>query len=348
MIKNNEKIEVTATISTKDRYHDTLPLTIASINNQTYKPKKLLLFDDGEQKDLRQDLLYQNIFANLDANKIEWEVIFGERKGQVANHQKAIELSETNWIWRIDDDEIAEPNVLETLVSNIDDNVGAIGGLVLDPKEAVCNLPADINHNKIEEVITAPNIQWFKHNGVKEVDHLYSSFLFRKKAAKHGYCTELSPIGHHEESLFSFEMKRNGWRILVDPSVITWHYRFPKGGIRSYKDENYWKHDEEVFKRKMEIWRKNLDKEKIITLDSGLGDHIAFAMVLPEILKKYPDLTLAVCYPDVFEKFDIELISIQDAKLICNNIEKDNVYKWMWDNNWKKSLSDAYRGMFLK
>ena len=344
----NEKTQITATISTKDRYFDTLPLCIESIINQTHKPKKLIIFDDGEQKDLREEPLYQNIFEHLYRADIDWQFVFGDRIGQVANHQKAIELAETEWIWRIDDDEVAEPDVLEKLIKNIKDDVGAIGGLVLDPKGEIQNLPDNINHNKIEEVATAPNIQWFKHEGVKEVDHLYSSFLFRKKAAEHGYCTELSPVGHREESIFLYEMKRGGWSILVDPSAITWHYRSPKGGIRSYEDENCWKHDEEIFKQKMEIWGKNLDKEKIIVLDSGMGDHIAFSSILPELLEKYPNLYLAVCYPEVFKDFDVRLISIKEADMILGKeTEKQNIYQWMMEHNWDKHIIEAYREMHL-
>ena len=346
--KKEKEIEITATISTKDRYFDTLPLCIESVINQTYKPKKLIIFDDGKQKDLRKEPLYQNILKHLDQNGIGWQFVFGEKKGQVLNHQKAIELSETEWIWRIDDDEIAEPDVLEKLIKNIKDGVGAIGGLVLDPKEEIKNLPENISHNKIEEVTSAPNIQWYQHDGVKDVDHLYSSFIYRKEAATHGYCMELSPVGHREESIFTYEMKRGGWSILVDPNAVTWHYRSPQGGIRSYDDKKHWEHDEEIFRQKMEIWGKYLDKEKIIVLDSGMGDHIAFSNILPEILEKYPNAILSVCYPEVFSDFDVRLISIKEANMILGKkVEEQNIYQWMTNCNWDKHIIEAYREMYL-
>lgn len=348
----NKNIDVTVVISTKDRYFDTLPLCLSSIINQTLKPKKFILFDDGEQKDLREEHLYQNIFSHLDTNGIEWEVAFGSREGQVKNHQKSIEMAKTDWIWRIDDDEIAEPNVLEMLVSNISDSVGAVAGLVIDPKNVSFYSESKNLHNKIEDAIDSANVQWYKHKSMKiiNVEHLYSSFIFRKEAASHGYCLELSPVGHREETIFTYEMKRQGWDLLVDPRAITWHYRSSQGGIRSYDDSQLWEHDDEIFRHKLDIWNKNIDKKKLIILDSGLGDHTAFAMVLPEILKKYPNLILGVCYPEVFEKFDIELISISEAKLICNkeNDELNNVYQWMWNRKWNRNMVEAYREMFLK
>jgi glycosyltransferase involved in cell wall biosynthesis len=113
-----EKVEVTATISTKDRYFETLPLTIQSIINQERKPKKILIFDDShDRKDLREVPLYAQLFHRIDREHIQWEVIYGECKGQVLNHQKALEYCGTDWIWRIDDDEFAE-NIIEDTISH--------------------------------------------------------------------------------------------------------------------------------------------------------------------------------------------------------------------------------------
>ena len=88
-------------------------------------------------------------------------------------------------MWRLDDDNIPEHDVLEKLVSCIDDKAGAIAGCVLDPKQGIEDLPSGIPHNEIESISGAPNIQWMKWSGVKKVEHLYSSFIFRKKAQRH-------------------------------------------------------------------------------------------------------------------------------------------------------------------
>lgn len=342
-------ITVTATISTKDRYNTTLPLAINSIIHQNYKPDKLIIFDDGEQKDLREDSLYVNLLSHLQKSGIKWQIVFGEKKGQVYNHRKALQIAGTDWIWRMDDDEIAEHDVLEKLMKNIDDSVGAVGGLIIDPKNLEDRYQGPFPPNKIEDIFSSPNIQWFKSYEKEsfEVDHLYSSFLFRVKAASNGYCMNLSPVGHREETIFTHEIKRQGWKLLVDPKAITWHYRNPEGGIRSYQDESMWENDENIFKEKIKLWNVNLDKSKIIILDSGLGDHIAFAMVLPEILKKYKNITLAACYPDVFEDFHINIISIADSKKLVNDFESHSVYIWMYNNKWKKSLIEAYKEMYL-
>lgn len=245
-----QKNDVTATISTKDRYFTTLPSAILSIANQTRKPEKLWIFDDGEQVDLRQHSLYQNIFKHLDCQGITWNVIFGQKKGQAFNHQYALEHSETEFVWRLDDDNFAEPNVLEILLKHfVDEKVGAVGGLVLDPK-FVGSLPPGLGMNKIEDIFLNQNIQWYRFEGLKEVEHLYSTFVYRKNAAS-SYCLELSPVSHREESLFSYGLSQNGYKLLVNPKAITWHFREPTGGIRSYKNEEFWKHDDRIFKEKL-------------------------------------------------------------------------------------------------
>ncbi len=334
---------ITAYISTKDRYFTSLPLAIMSIAMQTHKPDKFVLYDDGEQKDLRGDNLYQNMFMILDDKKIKWEVIFGKRQGQVANHQHAVDNCTTEWLWRLDDDDYAEPTCLENLLHHAKNKVGAVGGLVIHPNYN-CDMPSYAS-NKIKDVFSYPTIQWYKHKGVSEVDHLYSTFIYRKEAAKHGYCRELSRVGHREETLFTYEMTRNGWKCLVEPKAITWHLRSKFGGIRN---DNYrlWEHDDEVFLNKLRSYNIEPKFVKLIVLDNGLGDHLAFKQILPEMKAKYKDLVLAVCFPEVFKDDGVELISISDAKS-RDNIDKYSIYKWAWDNNWKSSLVDAYRKLYL-
>jgi len=351
---NNKDIDITAEISTAGRYYSTLPMAIVSVANQTYKPKEILIYDDGEQKDLRQEPLYQYIFGLLQEKGIKWRVGFGARMGQVLNHQRALQEAETEWLWRLDDDNVAEPDVLEKLIRNITDKTGAVAGLVLHPNRPILELPKFWSINKIEDCQDPSmlNIQWFKQKGVKSVDHLYSTFIYRKEAAKHGYNMDLSPVGHREETLLTYEMKRNGWDLILDPEAVTWHFRLGTGGIRGkFHTKEAFDHDEQVFLSKLKEWGIKLKYNKLVVLDCGLGDHLVFSKIIPEIKKKYPNqkLIIACCFPEVFEDEDdnVILISIADAISHCGDISSFNIYKWMWDRNWKKSLEDAFRGLYL-
>jgi glycosyltransferase involved in cell wall biosynthesis len=342
---------ITATISTKNRYHTTLPLAISSIIHQTLPPTEFILFDDNDNPvDLRQDEVYQYLFALLDTKNIKWRVVFGKKEGQVKNHQLALELATGDLIWRLDDDNLPEPNVLETLVSNFDDTVGAVAGLVITPP---CTpLPPKLT-GKIEDIFSGDNIQWHTFQGKQEVDHLYSSFLFRKKAAIEagGYCMELSKVGHREESLISYEMKRKGWKLIVDPKAITWHLR-AKGGIRSETDVKLWEHDEAIFRRKMEEWKVKPVATNLIYLDNGLGDHCCLLNILPKIIEKHKDKkpVIACCYPEVFKDYDVQTISIADGKQIAAAlgipVDSFDVYKWCTDNNFSGHLIEAFAKIY--
>ena len=70
---------------------------------------------------------------------------------------------------------------------------------------------------------------------------------------------------------------------------------------------------------------------------------------MPEILEKYKNVVLAVCYEEVFEDFDVPLISIAEADARTpEKLENYSVYMWMINHNWKKSIVEAYREMYLR
>jgi len=353
----NQNNKITAYISTKGRYQSTLPLAMTAIANQSKPPEHFILFDDNNNpRDLRQDPLYRYIFGLFDKKNIDWKVIFGQKKGQVANHQMALETATTPWLFRMDDDCVPESNVLELLISSIKDDVGAIAGKVIDPSAPKSNLSLYVS-NDIEKIFfNSGNMQWFNFDGIKEVDHLYSSFLLRKDAALSagGYCKDLSLAGHREETILTYSIKRAGWKLIVDGDATTWHFRSPEGGIRSYGPHpEYWAHDEQIFLKKLNEWGINLFNPKFIVLDCGLGDSYMFLNILPEIKEKYKNkkIIIAACYPDVFSNEGIEIVSVEEGKSILanagKNINEYNVYHFCGKNKWQGHLIDAFRKLYL-
>src|ERR1035437_6706918 len=181
-----EKPTILAFVPTKDRY-DSLALTLQAIALQTLVPDKVVIFDDGEHRDIREDTIYKHIFTLFQLKGIQWEVLFGNKQGQHYGHQYA-NNTDFNYVWRIDDDEVPEPTVLTSLVAHMTSGVGAVAGAVVTPGQ---NQPGGTN--KMEDIFDTPNLQWAIGNQVKEVEHLYSSFLYRPGIAK--YNLELSQIG---------------------------------------------------------------------------------------------------------------------------------------------------------
>jgi len=342
--------EVTCVINTKDRYFSTLPLALTAICQQTLLPARLIIFDDGEHRDLRGDPLYSHIFGLLNHRLGgRWEVVFAARLGQVANHIKSLSMATTEWLWRIDDDNVPEPDVLEKLVRSIKPNVGAIGGLVINGN-GIQPLPATAS-NKIEDIYLGKNEQWYLHPAGQqpyEVDHLYSSFLYRRSIAE--YCEELSVVGHREETIMTYGLKRKGYVNIIDPSAITWHFCNSQGGLRAHDPRENFAHDERVFSRYMKDWGiGNPTEHSYVVLDNGLGDHYAFKYWLPAYFEKNQSKKhfFYVCFPEVFEGVpNITLGSIADAKNTLGNIDRYNIYMWMIDRRWTQGLCAAFNRLY--
>lgn len=334
---------VSAVVCTRNRTHTTLPMCLSAIVNQTYKPTEIIVYDDSPDKpDLRKIPHYSSLFAMINRKGIGWKVLFGTGEGQVLSHRRALTDAVGSFIWRVDDDDVPEPEVLGKLMSCMDDDVGAVGGLVLDPQYTTASTVAS---NNIEDIYLGLNRQWYSSTGsdIYPVDHLYSTFLFRKSAAKPEYYAELSRIGHREETIFTYSIKRDGWKVLINPAAVTWHLKQPLGGIRDGKAE-MWAQDEAVFSKKLAEWGVTAKRWKVIVLDNGLGDHYVFRKILPEIMARYPYLILGVCWTSLFDDVGLKLISIAEARNMTN---VDSVYKFMAERNWKGTLEDAYREMYL-
>lgn len=344
--------KVTATVSTKGRHYTTLPLVITSLCNQTLKPNKLIVYDDNDTfEDLRENEIYKNLLMLMNRAGINWEIKPGARKGQIHNHQQALQEVTSEWIWRLDDDNIMDPNTLQQLFdyASNDPHVGAVGPLILDPKNKI---NSSIASNKIQDIYRGLNIQWIdtEIQSYIEVDHLQgSTFLFRKEAAKHGYDLRLSRVGHREETIFTYEMRRAGWKLVVLTGIKTWHMRWGAGGIRSTNQVELFNHDENIFRDYMENkWKIKAAPIMPIPLDSGIGDHYAFRQALPEIKKKHKGkkLVIGACYPEVFEgEEDVEIISLAEVATLIK-VEDCNIYAWMDRVKWKESLAKAYKTFY--
>ena len=321
--------KVLCSVATRGRYHTTLPLVLNAIINQTTSPDKVIIFDDNDEpQDMRNEMIYQYFFQMLDIKKIAWEWQYAEKKGQHHIHQRANTMG-FDWVWRCDDDAIPEPDVLGNLLGYTSiENVGAIGGSILTPPNL---FDTSESTGKIADIQSEPNIQWNYIKKTKEVEHLHCSFLYR--AGVHDYNLGLSRVAHREETLFTYGLYLKGYKILTVPHAVTWHMKNPEGGIRSETRREMYEHDEAIFNNIV-----GFSDRTIIVLNSGLGDHIVFNSILGNIRNP----VVFGCYPEI-----IPCKSIAEAKALFGDIDQWNIYKKMCEWNWKGSLADAYRKMYL-
>lgn len=316
---------ILCSISTRGRYETTLPLAIQAVINQTKKVDKLIIYDDNDQpKDMREVQLYQYLFEIMFIKGIQWEWVYAMKKGQHYNHQMA-NTAGYEWVWRVDDDCVPEPNVLENLFKHVTDKVGAVGGSILTPPMSSLGEVT----GKIENIYLEPNIQWNYIKEAKQVDHLHCSFIYR--AGKFDYNLGLSRVAHREETLFTYGLKQLGYDILVVPDADTWHLKNKHGGIRM-EQQSLFAHDEQVFQNLI-----GLKDKTIVVLDNGIGDHIVFKHVLPLI--KNP--MVFSCYPDV-----VPGRSIQEAKDMFGSIDQWSIYRKMDEWKWTSSLEEAFKKMY--
>ena len=322
--------KVLCSVATRGRYFTTLPLVLNAIINQSKPVDKLVIFDDNDEpQDMRKEMIYSYFFQMLDIKKIKWEWVFAEKKGQHHIHQRA-NMMGYDWVWRVDDDAIPEPNVLETLYSwaTLATDYGAVGGSILTPPY----MPDTANvTGLIDNIDKEPNIQWGNIKESKEIEHLHCSFLYRAGVAD--YNLGLSRVAHREETLFSYALHKKGYKILAVPNAITWHMKNPEGGIRTETRKEMYEHDEQIFRNILRYRDKT-----IVVLNCGLGDHVVFSHVLPAISS--PEIF--TCYPEV-----VPGRSIAEAQKLFGDITCFNVYQKMDQWKWKNSLENAYRKLYL-
>jgi hypothetical protein len=325
--------KILCSISTKGRYHTFLPLAIHAVINQTRKVDLLIIYDDNDNpEDMRNYPVYQQLFKLMDLKSIKWEWQFAGKKGQHFNHQMANERAAREgykYVWRVDDDNAPEPQVLEKLeeAMYLQPTAAAVGGAILTPN---WDTSPRVATGKIKDIDKEPNIQWGYIRKVTKVEHLHCSFLY--KAGIYDYNLALSKVAHREETLFTYGLHKMGYDLFVIPYATTWHFK-SEGGIRTTNNKSLYDHDEQIFRNFLE----HKDKT-IVVLDSGMGDHVVFKHVLPLI--KNP--IVYSCYPDI-----VPGKSIQEAKDTFGDIDHWNIYKKMDQWQWKDSLENAFKKLYI-
>ena len=334
-------MNILCSIATRGRYDTTLPLAIMAVINQTRRPDKLIIFDDNDEpKDMRQVPHYAYMFTMMDTLGLKWEWVFAQRRGQHHIHQLA-NYTGFDFVWRVDDDCVPTSSVLQELASYIaeDDEaesfgplVGAVGGAILTPPLLSPQDCAGVT-GKIENISLEPNLQWGFIPDVKEVDHLHCSFLYR--AGVHDYDLGLSRVAHREETLFTYGLKRKGYRILAVPNANSWHMKSSTGGIRSEDSKALFDHDEARFQQFLRLTPQDSTP---VVMDNGMGDHVILKSILHEIKKPL----VFSCYPDILPGF-----SIGAALNTYGDLLGFNIYAKMDQWNWKGSLRQALRKLYV-
>jgi len=330
-------MKILAYVNTYGRTATTLPLTILSILNQTHKPDALVIYD--ENKELLDPLKNETLKYLLDLlmeKGIQWYWNAGERKGAHFNHENAnMNTLGFEYAWFLDDDQVAEPTCLEELVKEMTPDVGAVGGLILNTPTK--QKPPYVN-GKLDDVWIGENIAWYKWEGKpKEVEHLYSSFLYRCNIVHHDL--RLSKKVFRGETMFTHSFYLKGYKLICTPKSVIYHFE-GTGGCRTPEQEvsnqEMYNHDNFLFQEWLKFKKTG---KKLYVLSGGLGDHYMFKQAIP--MDK--EATYAVCYPDLFKGYNV--ISIAQAEQMVDRKDYD-VYSWATKNNFKGHFIEAIRILY--
>lgn len=260
----NNRIEIG--IPTCNR-HDYLAALLVSLKNQTYQNFDITVIDQGLDESIINNYLIMTLMKVLKHEGHDFKLFKMPTIGPQHAHNKVLETTKNPYIFRVDDDIILDSNYLEGLVNTIekDDKIGAAAGLIIHqqhlgfvyPKNYMVN-PFFANKNQ-KDPTKGYSLQWSLHpdNAIKEVDHLYSSFIYRVDAGKRigGFRTKgLSRVAHHEETDFSYSMHLAGYKLMINPNIKAFHFRAPTGGIRTNQPpKELWDSDHQKFISKFNI-----------------------------------------------------------------------------------------------
>lgn len=261
---------ITVLLSTYNRYESTLPLCLLSLVSQSRKPDRVILVDDNKEKRFYDYPTLKSIISLFKLVGISFDYYHGKSIGATNALQIGLEKIESGWVLKIDDDNFLEYNVIELFENNISDQVGAIGGMIIDKKirQNVKNdlFPSCVEgvYNKIENIFSEFNIQLMKNqsNTIKKVEHLYSNYFFRRNLVD-SYPLELKPSCHREDTIMTHTIFRKGYDLLMIPYAKTYHLNSHESSGDGKWDDLI-NENEKIFIEKMKMWGIIPDKIEII------------------------------------------------------------------------------------
>lgn len=270
------KSNITVLLTTCDRYETTLPLCLLSILNQTRKPDKIVIIDDSIKNKFYENYQIKQLLILAKYKNITIDYYFGEKKGMIPALEHGFKKIKDGWVFKIDDDSLLEPNVIEIFESNICKEIGAMSGIVVTDQNAYNRDDKTSNvSSKIKDIYTHFNIQmvYNQDDSPKEVEHLYSNYFFRKESLD-SFPIELQPSGHREDTVVTHSIYRKKYKLFVYPDAKMYHLRTDNGNKKwGIKNESK---NERIFIQKLKDWNVIPDqmpvvedKDKICTVFNG-------------------------------------------------------------------------------
>lgn len=243
---------------------------VSSLLAQVFMDWDLIVMDDSdellEQKDEVQFLVK---IAERFGNKIQF--VNGENLGIAQAWQRAMEMSETEFCQRLEDDVWLEPDYLQVLHETMEYSSTIAAAAGCNPNVFTCV------EKSAAELRPFPNFLYWQGTSLEPCDgqgylifmkkpqkvaHLHGLFMYRKSAVKAvgGFGTHMTKTAHRDETDLTLRLFFANYDLMVCPKARVWHAEAKYGGARdkiSVKDRHALQmQDEEKFQQRLANWMR--------------------------------------------------------------------------------------------
>ena len=241
-------MRVTIQIASKDRSSE-LGLLLQSLRMQTYQDFDVMILDDASGT-LMSSFYY--LISMMRRLRCEGHGVSLIRNGvsygvcEARNLLLKEDRYKNDYILRLDDDVVLEPDYIERLINVIKQGYDMASGVT--PMLVQPEIKRDVKFikpiaNKIEFDNEGNMINIGDDCGVSYIQseiipahQLRSCFMFKRDIyTKSNIKFELGlgTVGFREESIFCIRAAYEGYKIAVDTGAIAWHLHTPSGGVRT-------------------------------------------------------------------------------------------------------------------
>jgi len=239
-------MRIAINIANRDRPTE-LALLLQSLRTQTNQEWDIFLFNDNSGTPLTTYHFLNCLFARLKQEDHRVFIENAEFNHGVSRAREELvkkslsSIEDYDYILRIDDDVILEPDFIERLLRVIGEGYDIASG-VTPPLVPIFKRNSDMVKIANEVVMDGEKTLFdgddcgilYTESKIVPAHHFRSSALMKKEVHKQVkyYPTRLTKHGFREETLFSFRAQMKGFKIGVDLGAIAWHLNTPSGGER--------------------------------------------------------------------------------------------------------------------
>lgn len=215
-----------------------LPYCLDAIGKQTFKDFSLLILDNGSTDGTMEFL------KNFKFQIANYKIVFNDKNaGFAAGHNKALHMSDSEYVLVLNQDIILEPNFLEVIVNFLDTHpgVGAVTGKLLqwnfekNKKTNIidsCGLKIFKNHRIVE--LGAGEADDKKWNTSREVFGVSGAApVYRRTAledvASSGEFFDKDFFSYKEDIDLAYRLCLFGWKSWFLPEAVAYHDRTARG-----------------------------------------------------------------------------------------------------------------------